>query len=243
MILNSSKHRSCCQSNWNMLLLKTWYKILPSFGTGIWETPAPYVTSPSLCIGPNTRSGRFFSSRFGVPPTHHDWTWQCLQVQLRVKHWERSVLTVFGTQLYPPKVLMWHLSSHVPIFLPFFFLQTCKNISADWCSLQLRAKVLSFTLQPCCHLVDLSLPLFLCVASYYLLLLIRAIYVQLLLVWILQSPLCIELYNHEYWNHSIWLLYISLMRIKNELFPYASLSKFPFTLNSFHLDSNLQVSL
>lgn len=64
----------------------------------------------------------------------------------------------------------------------FFFLQTCKNISADWCSLQFRAMVLILMLWPHRYLIDLPLSLFLCVAGYYLLLLISVEQAQLLLV-------------------------------------------------------------
>lgn len=48
----------------------------------------------------------FPSSRLGSAPPHCDWTWQCLQIQLRVTLRERSVLTVFGAAaLFPHNVL------------------------------------------------------------------------------------------------------------------------------------------
>lgn len=115
--------------------------------------PHMFVISPSPSDAPNSRSGRFLSSRFGFAPTHHDWTWQCLQVQLRVKLRERSVLTLFGVQLHLPKVLMWHRRRRcAPIFL-----QTCENIFSDYFSLEPMAEILSWTLRLCHYLFDLTL--------------------------------------------------------------------------------------
>lgn len=153
---------------YHLVLGQGFEKLLPHMLSPLPPTPHPHP--PDV---PNTRFGRFLSSRFCFAPPHHDWTWQCLQVQLRVKLWERSVLTLFGAQLYPSKVWMWHLSSRALIFL-----QICENISTDWCSLEPTADALTQTVCSTCQQ-----PLFLWVVADY----------HVFLISLIHKPQCILL--------------------------------------------------
>ena len=101
------------------------------FGAG--GASCPYAAPPPPHDAPDTRSGRFLSSRSCVfaPAPRLDLTAPSSPIRSAALREERSA-----------RVLMRHLSSQPRFFLFFFFsppslLQTCENISTARCSLVL----------------------------------------------------------------------------------------------------------